>query len=230
MTDQAPVTYELADGIASIRMDDGKANVMSERMSRALLAALDRAEADRAVVLLSGREKLFSGGYDLGLFKLPLPEIARALRAGGEVVTRILGFPLPVVAASTGHAVAQGSFVLMAADVRLGAAGDFKYGMNEVLIGLTIPHYAIEVSRLRLSAPWFNHATTTGTFYSPEDAKTAGFLDVVVPHAEVLTRAREQALALTKLNMPAHAATKQRVRGAALAKMRAGIDEEFPAG
>lgn len=225
----APVSYELTDGIAHIRMDDGKANVMSERMSQALLAAFDRAEADHAVVLLSGRERIFSGGYDLGLFKQSPADLVRALRLGGQVVTRILGFPFPVVAACGGHAVAQGAFVLMAADVRLGSAGDFKFGLNEVVIGLTIPYYAVEVSRLRLAGPWFNHATITGAMYNPEEAKTAGFLDAVVPAADLLTRAREEAMRLTKLNMPAHAGTKQRVRGEALAKMRAGIDQEFPA-
>lgn len=34
-------------------------------MTRDLLGALDRAEADGAVVLLRRRERIFSGGYDL---------------------------------------------------------------------------------------------------------------------------------------------------------------------
>jgi enoyl-CoA hydratase len=223
------VNYELKDSIATLRMDDGKVNVMSERMSRALLAALDRAEADHAVVLLTGRERIFSAGYDLGLFKRTPAELVATLRAGGELVHRMLSFPYPIVIACTGHAVAQGAFVMLAADVRLGAAGDFKFGLNEVTIGLTIPHYGIETARLRLSPGWFNHSTLTGAFYGPEDAKIAGYLDAVLPAGEVIARAYEEAERLTKINMQAYQGTKQRVRGAALAKIREGIDSEFPA-
>ena len=233
MTNPSPspslVSYELADGIAAIRMDDGKANVMSEAMSQALASAFDRAESDRAVVLLTGRERIFSAGYDLALFKSPAAAIARTLRAGGRLVERILSFPYPVVAACSGHAVAQGAFVLLATDVRFGPEGDFKFGLNEVAIGLTIPYYGVETARLRLAPSWFNHATLTGTLYGPHDAKTAGFLDAVYPHAEVVTRAREEAQRLTKLDMNAHAGTKLRVRGPALAKLREGHEQEYPA-
>ena len=227
MTDTSPVTYELREGVAHIRMDDGKANVMSERMLHALHGAFERARGDRAVVLLSGRERMFSGGYELELFSRGPEAIVRTLRAGGELVERMAGFPYPVVVACTGHAVAQGAFTLLAADERIGAAGAFKIGLNEVAIGLTIPHYGVELARMRLSPAWFNHSTITGAFYDPEAALTAGFLDAVCEPAAVLDRARAAAERLTKLDMPAHAGTKLRVRAPALAKIREGIEQEL---
>src|SRR5262249_34109203 len=159
------VTYRLTDGVATITMDDGKANVMNETMQDALNAALDRAESDQAVVLLAGRPGLFSGGYDMAMFKRSRAEIVRTIRSGGELVRRIASFPRPVVVACTGHAIAQGAFLLLAADARIGAQGAFKFGLNEVAIGLTIPHYGIEIARLKLTAPGFNHACVTGTLY-----------------------------------------------------------------
>ena len=224
MQDPKLVDYELADGIATITMDDGKANVMSQAMQRAISEALARAEKDRAVVLLRGRVGMFSGGYDMAMFKRSRDEIVATIRAGGELVHRIAGFPYPVVAACGGHAVAQGAFMLLAADVRIGARGAFKIGLNEVAIGLTIPHYGIELARMRLSAPWFNHATTTGTLYPPDEALVAGFLDRVVDPSEVAEAARAQAARLGKIDHGAHAGTKARVRGEALQKMRDGID------
>ena len=227
MTVSPAVHYELAEGIASITLDDGKANVMSERMQSELGSALDRAESDGAVVLLRGRPRMFSGGYELAMFGRSPDEVARTIRAGALLVHRLLGFRRPVVALCTGHAVAQGAFLLLAADVRVGVASDFKIGLNEVAIGLTMPHYGVEISRLRLSAPGFNHATTTGALYEPEAAARAGFLDHVVPGAEADRFAREQALALTRINAEAHANTKLRVRRFALEAMRAGIDADF---
>jgi enoyl-CoA hydratase len=224
----SPVTYALDGSVATLTMDDGKANVMSLAMLDAINAALDRAEADGAVVLLTGRERIFSGGYDLGMFERSPDEVRRTLRAGGQLVARLLAHPRPVVVACNGHAIAQGAFVILAADVRIGAAGNFKIGLNEVVIGLTIPHYGVEVARLRLAAPWFHHATLTGTLYPPEQACAAGFLDRVVSHGEVLSAAREEAHRLAAINMAAHAATKERVRGAAVARIREGAEAEFP--
>jgi enoyl-CoA hydratase len=228
MTDTL-VSYECSEGIADIRMDDGKANVMSEAMLRALHAAFDRAEADRAVVMLSGRERMFSGGYDLKMFTQPQEVIGRILRLGAELVARIAGFPTPVLMVCAGHAVAQGAFTLLAGDVRFGTAGPFKLGLNEVAIGMIIPHYGVEIARMRLNASWFNHATLTGAMYSPDEAVRAGFLDAVFPAADLMARAREEAARLRSLNMPAYVGTKQRVRGPALAKLREGIDQELPA-
>jgi len=227
MSEASPVIYELHNSVAHIRMDDGKANVMNDRMLQALLAALERAEADRAVVLLSGRERFFSGGYDLAMFKRTPDEVVRTLRAGADVVERIAAFPFPVVVACTGHAIAQGAFTMLAADERIGAAGPFKHGLNEVTIGMTIPHYAVEIARMRLSPAWFNHAALTGTLYDPQQAQQAGFLDEVCEPADVLPRARAAAERLTKLDMPSYVGTKQRVRGPALAKLREGIELEL---
>jgi len=224
VTDQK-LSYDCSDGVAHIRMDDGKANVMSEEMLLALHSALDRAEADKAVVMLSGRERMFSGGYDLKMFQGSLDHVARVLRLGAKLVFRLASFPTPVLMVCTGHAVAQGAFTLLAADVRLGCAGPFKLGLNEVAIGMTIPWYGVEISRMRLSPACFNHATLTAAVYTPEDAVRAGFLDAVHPAQELVSRATEESQRLRKLNMPAHHATKLRVRRAALAELEAAIDE-----
>lgn len=225
MTDRSLVTYALADRIATITLDDGKANVMSESMLRAIDAALDRARDDEAVVLLTGRERMFSAGYDLGMFKRDPEEILRTIRLGGRVVTRLLGFERPVVAACPGHAVAQGAFTLLAADVRFGVRGPFKFGLNEVAIGLTIPHYGVEIARLRMPAPWFHRATLTAPLLTPEQALAAGFLDELVEPDALLASARAEAARLTTIDIAAHRGTKERVRGAAIERMRASLED-----
>lgn len=224
-----PVRYDRSAGVATITMDDGKANVMSLEMLTALDQALSEAEGDDAVVVLAGRPGMFSAGYDLKMFERSAEEIVQTLRTGGELVHRLLSFPRPVVVACTGHAIAQGAFVLLAGDVRIGARGGFRVGLNEVAIGLTIPHYGIEAARQRLTPSWFNHACTTGTLYGPPEAAAAGFLDELAEPDAVGERARDEAVRLTSIDGAAHAATKARVRAPALEAIRLGIDEEFPA-
>ncbi len=228
MTTPNLLTYDLADSIATITMDDGKANVMSAAMLSALRGAFDRAEAEAQVVVLTGRKGIFSGGYDMAMFKSSREEILSTLRAGGDLVHRILGFSRPVVAACPGHAIAQGAFTLLAADVRIGVTGERKIGLNEVAIGLTIPFYGVETARQRLSPAWFNHATVTGTLYGPEAALAAGFFDRLVAPEDLAAAARAEAERLAGIDMTAHATTKLRVREPALTAIRAGIDREFP--
>jgi enoyl-CoA hydratase len=132
-----------------------------------------------------------------------------------------------VLIACTGHAVAQGAFTLLGADLRLGAAGPFKYSLNEVAIGLTIPYYGVEIARMRLQPSYFQQATLTAATFTPEDALRAGFVDQVVPEEGLMERAFEEAGRLRKLDMKAHAGTKERVRSAALALLRDSIDREL---
>jgi enoyl-CoA hydratase len=221
------VTYALTDAVSTITMDDGKVNCLSPQMLSALNAALDRAEADQAVVLLGGRAGRFSAGFDLAVFKQGGDALANMLRAGALLAERVLSFPTPVVVACSGHAVAMGAFLILCADVRIGAEGPFKIGLNEVAIGLTVPQYGVEIARQRLAPAHFNRALVTAAMYSPEQAVSAGFLDRVVPAAELSAATREEAAALTRLDMAAHAATKRRARGVALTALRAAIEADF---
>src|SRR4029450_11523443 len=129
---ESPVAFQLEDSVATITMDDGKVNVMSLRMIATLNAALDRAEAERAVVLVTGREGVFSAGFDLPVLRAGGPDAVALVRAGFELAARMLAFPTPVVIACTGHAVAMGAFLLLSGDYRIGASGTYKLAANEV--------------------------------------------------------------------------------------------------
>ena len=221
-----PLTYALEDGIATIAIDDGKANVMSVSMLLALDAALDTAAADKAVVVLRGRTGMFSAGFDLTVFKRDPQELFEMLRAGAAITERLLSFPYPVVAVCTGHAIAMGAFLLLSADLRIGASVDAKIQVNEVQIGLTLPHFAIEVCRQRLSPAHFNLAAITATPYNPHQAVVAGFLDEVVPAESLAAVLKSRTDHLRKLDAESFTATKLRLRGPALTLLRDAIKRD----
>ena len=209
-------------------MDDGKVNALSVAMLRGLHDALDQAERDRAVVLLTGREGYLSAGFDLRVLAAGVPEDAlEMLLLGAKLSERLLGFATPVVIACSGHGVAAGAFLLLAADVRIGVEGPFHIGLNEVRIGLTVPTFVVELARRRLTPAAFDRAVITAAMYSPEEAVSAGFLDRIVPAAELPQAAREAAADLATLSPEAHTATKLRARGGALAAIRAAIEAEI---
>jgi len=163
----------------------------------------------------------------LAVFKQGMEPLMEMLRVGARLTERLLSFPFPVIAACSGHGIAMGSFLLMSTDVRIGVEGPFRIGMNEVAIGMTLPYFAVEIARHRLAPTFFDRAAILAEMYSPQEAITPGFLDRVVSPDQLLSTARETAAALAKLDMPAHAATKLRVRGAALEALRQAITSEF---
>src|SRR3954468_10810787 len=107
------VTDRIEDAIATITMDDGKRNALSPAMLAELNAALDRAEAARALVVLTGRDGVFSAGFDLRVLGNAGADAAGMVRTGFELAARLLAFPTPTVVACTGHAIAMGAFLVL---------------------------------------------------------------------------------------------------------------------
>lgn len=223
-----PTTYKLDGRIATIAIDDGKVNAFSIETLKAIHAAFDRAEEDGAVVLLTGREGYFSAGFDLKVFSSgDGGAVVEMLRLGATLAERVLSFATPVLVACNGHAIAAGSFLPLAADVRIGTEGAFRIGLNEVKIGLTVPWFAVELARQRLTPAAFDRSVVGAVMHSPEEAVQAGFLDRVVPASELEEVSLQAAAVLAELNPAAHAATKLRARGAALEAVRAAIESEL---
>jgi enoyl-CoA hydratase len=225
----APVSYSCDGGVATITLDDGKANVLSPSMQGAIGSALDQAEADDAVVVLTGRPGVFSGGFDLRVLGAGGDEAVTMLRGGFQLAHRLLSFSRPVVVACTGHAVAMGAFTLLSADYRIGADGPFRIVANEVAIGLTMPHSALAILRWRLVPAYFDRAVMLSETFDPHAAVAAGFLDRVVAPDEVLPAALELAAAAAALDARAHAGTKRRARAATLTAIEHGLSEFAPA-
>ena len=222
------VNYERDGAVSVLTMDDGKMNVMSCAMLGALNAALDRAQADGTVVLIAGRENVFSAGFDLAVFKQGRAQQIEMLSAGARLTERLLSFPAPVVAAVGGHAIAMGLFIVLCSDLRIGVSNAaFKLQANEVAIGMTVPRFATEVCRQRLTPAHFSRALTTAEPCGPEQAVQAGFLDELAPADQLLAAARAKAAAMAKLVRESHVATKLRVRGDALQALRRGIEADI---
>jgi len=220
------VSYAFADGVATLTMDDGKANAVGPAMQVALHAALDRAEADKAIVVLTGRPGVFSGGFDLSVFKAGDPQATfQMLTGGAQLAQRLLSYPHPVVAACSGHAMAMGLFLLQCADVRIGLNAGATFQANEVLIGMTLPYFALEALRERVATPHL-HLVGTGLAYGGAAAVQAGLLDEAVAPEALATAVQAQVDRLKKAHPASFTATKQRLRAGVLGALPAAIEKD----
>ena len=217
-------TVQITNDIALIRMDDNKANAINFDMLAALNAALDTAEAEAKAIVLTGREGRFSGGFDLNAFaSLGADGVYKLLDAGAELLLRLYGGPLPVVAACTGHAIAMGVFILHACDTRIGTAGDYKIGANEAITGMNLPIFAMELARDRLNPSHLTCAMIQGNIYNPQGALEAGYLDLLAPADEVEAKALAVASQLAQLPAPAYAWNKKAIRKSTLDRIKASL-------
>lgn len=210
------IDYQLQDGIATLTLNNGKVNAISPGVISAFNSALDRAQADRAVVVITGQPGILSAGYDLKVMTSSPQNAIELVSAGSTLARRLLAHPFPVVVACTGHAVAKGAFLLLSGDYRIGVEGPFHIGLNEVQIGMPMHHAGIELARDRLRRSAFQRSVVCAEMFDPAGALAAGFLDEVVPAEQLAEVALRAAQRLQKLNMKAHALTKLKVRKAFL--------------
>jgi enoyl-CoA hydratase len=217
------VHYSLENGIATIRIDDGKRNALSPSVLREIYAALDRAESDDAIVILTGREDVFSAGFDLNVMKHGGSRALGMLRSGYALTARVLAYPRPVIAACNGHSLAMGVFLMLSADHVIGSRGDYKVSANEVAIGLTMPRVAAAMLEHRLNPAAYQRAVNLSEYFNVDSALSAGFFDELVATDDLLVRASSLAEQFKQLDAHAHKKTKRRIRAKLIRRIRFSI-------
>ncbi|MEH6635418.1 MAG: crotonase/enoyl-CoA hydratase family protein [Halioglobus sp.] len=210
-----------------VTLDDGKANALSFAMLAQINEALDQAQQAGKVIIICGRPGKFSAGFDLAVMGQGGDAMVELLRAGAALAQRLLKFDTPVVLAVSGHALAMGALLLLSADYRIGMHGNYKIGLNEVAIGMTLPYFGIELGRARLAVTHVDKAIGLAQIYDATGAVEAGYLDEAVAQDELLPRAIAVAGQLAGLNMDAHKQTKARIRENLNMALETAIEKEL---
>lgn len=220
------VDLKIEKNVATITLQNGKVNAISHQVLDELNQALDLAEKEKAVVVITGKPGMLSGGYDLSVMRESMELAMKLVEKGSTLSRRLLSFPFPVIVACTGHAVAKGAFLLLSADYRIGVDGDFKIGLNEVAIGMSMHDAGVEIARGRMSSMYFNRGVILAEMVNPQEAINMGFLDKVVNEKEFLSTVTFIAQAMTKLDMTAHYNTKLKARAELLARLDKAIEND----
>jgi len=221
------VHHESAGDVALIRLDDGKVNVLSHEVIAALHESLDHAENEAKAVVMIGRPGKFTAGFDVKVMQSGPEAASNLFRAGMDLFVRLYEFPIPVVAACTGHAFAAGAIWLMSCDVRIGADTPTKIGLNETAIGMVLPNSVVTLARDRLSPRHVHSSVQLARLYSPSEAVDVGYLDWVVSEDELEHAAMSEAAGLAEnLSIKAFAGTRRVIRGPVATSVREMLDPD----
>ncbi len=211
------------DGVALLRMAEGKANVMSTDFCKALTARFGEVSQAPAVVV-TGTGRIFSAGVDLlRLLDGGAPYIREFLPALSAMFATVFSHAKPVVAAINGHAIAGGCVLACAADRRLMASDGGRIGVTELLVGVPFPPVAMEIMRCATAPQYFEDALFGGATYAPPQAVARGWVHELADPDALIERAVAAAKTLAALSPPAFALTKRQTRAPALERLaRAG--------
>jgi enoyl-CoA hydratase/carnithine racemase len=184
----ALVTYEAADGIATLTLTDPPANTYSYEMMRALDDAVLRARMDDAVhvlVLRGAGDRFFCAGANIKMLSSVTPRFKYyfCLHAN-ETLARLEQTPKLVIAALNGHCVGGGLEVALAADLRIARKGAGRVGLPEVGLGV-LPGTGGTQRLLRLlgKARAFE-LMASGRLFDFDEARTLGVVTDVVEAAD----------------------------------------------
>jgi enoyl-CoA hydratase len=217
----AYTTLERSDGVAILTADRPPANAMTVELLDEVVAALHAVEADLpAVLVLAGREGVFSAGVDLKAVPGYGPDEQRRMVEGiNEMALTAYALPCPVIGAITGHAIAGGLVLALCADLRV-ASLPGKYGLTEVKVGVAYPQAAIGVVRAEIPPHAARRLALGNALVDGAECVRLGVFDEAVEPDAVLPRALELARTLAEFPAETYARTKRELRAETIERLR----------
>ena len=225
MTDSI-ATLSKENDISIIKLDDGKANAFSYDMLSQVNDLLKKVPRDSGALVITGREGLFSGGFDLKTLATgDMEKITKMVQLGYRLLLELFSFDRPIVAAVSGHSIALGLFVTCSADYRIAIDGKYVCQANEVRNNMDIPPQIMEILKARVNKKYFYPAVYHSDTYSVQDSIEVCYIDEVVSEDQFMERVMEKAKELATLPHPFYANTKKTAQDDVRLKIADAIDK-----
>jgi enoyl-CoA hydratase len=186
-----PVLYDLADGVATITLNDPDTrNALSPELLSGLITAFERARDDsdvRCAVLASSHEKVFSSGANLGGFAGDVSLVHKHFGSERfvELFKLIGALGKPTVCAAGGHVLAGALGIALACDLIV-ASEEATFGTPEIDVG-AFPFMIMALIYRNVGRKKANELLLLGERFSAQEALAAGIVNKVVPAAELDT-------------------------------------------
>jgi 3,2-trans-enoyl-CoA isomerase len=182
---------EHANGILELRLNRPPVNAIDPALTNLLRTSIAQAPRDGArALILSGREGMYSGGLDVpALLALDPAGLQLFFRDFFTMLRTVAASEIPIAAAITGHSPAGGAVLSCFCDWRVMAEGNYRFGFNEVAVGIIVP-VAVRRSITRMAgAEVSERMSVEARLISPDEALRLNLVHELAPLAEVVPRA-----------------------------------------
>ena len=213
------------DGVAVLRLQNGKVNSLSSKVLSELRdAAKSLTVNPPGAVVVVGSDRIFAAGADISEFAGP--DEARAIgRLFLEALNAVAAIPRDVIAAVAGPALGGGCELALACDLRVCSTGA-KFGQPEILLGI-IPGGGGTQRLARLVGPSrAKDLILSGRQVRADEALRIGLADEVVDPENLESRAFELAAAFAAGPVQAHAIAKRVIDAGLEGSLDVGLELE----
>lgn len=222
------INVKIKDKIAVLTLDRGRSNAINSAMVLELHQMIRNIENDDSIagLILSGKEGFFSAGLDLiELYNYDEDQIRDFWIEFLSLVTSMVSFKKPMIAAISGHSPAGGCVLALCCDYRVMTQGKFIIGLNEVPVGIIVPE-----SIFHLYAFWLGNATAyrsllEGKLMNVEEALNVGLIDEIVKPESILYAAERKMLTYIQMERTTWQQSKVNMRKDLLMKVSADPGE-----
>jgi enoyl-CoA hydratase len=217
-----PVTLHREADTAVIVLDRPPLNALDPEMLEQLLRTIETVavQSPPGGAVLTGAGRAFTAGVDIRVVAGADAGLrARMVLTINRLATALYALDVPLVAAFNGHAIGAGIVMGLAADRRIAARADARFGLTEVTAGIPYPSAALEVVRAGLSEPHRSRLVLGGETLAPDAALATGMIDEIVepaelrPHALAVARSLASAAAFGPVKRQLRAALRARLSG-----------------
>jgi len=178
---------ELDNDIKTIRIEYGKANAIDDLLLDNLIA--ETKDLSVKGLTITGTGDFFSAGLNLPLLvDYDRQQMYNLMYKFHHFQLDLLQAPFPVVAAINGHCIAGGFIMALNCDYRIARTGPFKLGMNEMILGISLP--PIATARIeQLHNSQIMKLGRQGQLVDPDQALAAGLIHRLVNESDLYSAA-----------------------------------------
>ena len=213
------------DGVAVVRLDNGKVNALSKELLGQLRAAAEDLTAEPpGAVVVTGGDRVFAAGADISEFGGPV-EAGEVGKAFLQALNAVAAIPRATIAAVAGYALGGGCELALACDFRV-ASTKARFGQPEILLGI-IPGGGGTQRLARLIGPArAKDLIFSGRQVDAEEALRIGLADRVVEPDALFDAALTWAGELATGAVAAQALAKRAIDGGLDGPLGAGVELE----
>jgi 3,2-trans-enoyl-CoA isomerase len=226
------IIVNIKDRIAVLSLDRGRSNAINAEMVKELRTIIASIENDDQIagLILTGKDGFFSAGLDLiELYDYDEEQIRKFWIDFLSLVSAMVSFKKPMIAAISGHSPAGGCVLALCCDYRVMAEGKFIIGLNEVPVGIIVPE-----AIFHLYAFWLGNAAAyrnmlEGKLMNGEEALQVGLIDEMVSPQRILHAAERQMQKYIQHSAATWRQSKINMRSRLIAKVSADQTEMLEA-
>jgi enoyl-CoA hydratase len=202
-------------------------NALSNTLTKELGGALQDCAQDDAIgaVVLTGSEKAFAAGADIGEMKdktYTEAYLEDFITTSWEEIPK---FRKPIIAAVSGFALGGGNEIAMMCDIIL-ASETAKFGQPEISLGIIPGAGGTQRLTHAVGKAKAMEMILTGRMISAEEAEKAGLVSRNVPAAELLAEAEKVATKIASFSRPSVLMAKEAVNKAFETTLAEGVKFE----